>query len=455
MQLLPVNLFIVVTSLFFVTNPIPLSILGLFQLLICCWAIYKHSPVKLSLGIFFLVLLYFLHSGFGLLFLQGYSFNEIESRNIYSLRDYGFAQVFTELSILLYTEGYISKMKTGISKNYKRIEEVDSKYFWGFFFLCFPFYVASIVMTIDIARESGYVATYSETRATSLFHYGSILINACIPMAVLLLIINKKKVAICKFLAIIMLLLSVYSMTSGQRIIPITGLLALGIIYFNVVSRFSKRTILIISFFFVLLIVFMPMITALRTYGNVDVEHMAETYKEMKTIEEDGFMYNFIHEFGNTVISLIVPMTRTGESASYSFGLTYLFAPLSLSPKLPLDLVESDIYRDAMYFITRYPEAKVINFGGSILGESYANLGWLGICVFLLIGRLVKYVDYSINMARNGYVSYTSLLLIFIIPGLLRWTRDGILIVIGFIFIVLYFLWSFSLNKKHFNNLLS
>ena len=453
MELIPVNLFIIVTSFFFVTSPIPLSALGLVQLLICCWAIYKHSPVKLPLGIFFLALLYFLHCGFGLLFLQGYSFNEIESRHIYSLKDYGFAQVFTELSILLYTMGYISKMKIGLSKNLKRIEVVDSKYFWGFFLLCFPFYVASIIMTVDIARESGYLATYNETNSTSLFHYGSILINSCIPMTALLLIINKKNKDLCKYLAIIMLLISVYSMMSGQRIIAITGLMAIGLIYFNVVSVINKKTIIFITLFFILFVVVSPLVTALRTYGQVDVEHMTETYEEMKTMEQNGFMYSFIHEFGNTVISLVVPMTRTGESASYSFGLTYFFAPLSLSPKLPIALVESDIYKDAMSFITRYPEARVIHFGGSILGESYANFGWLGIFLFILIGRLIKHVDNSINMAKNGFVSYTSLLLIFIIPGLLRWTRDALSIVVGFIFIVLYFLWSFSLNKKQLNNL--
>lgn len=451
MHLVLVNLIIIVTSLFCVTDPIPLSALGLVQIVVCCWTIYKHSPIKLPLGLFFLALIYFLHSGFGLLLLQGYSFNEIEPRHIYTLKEYGYAQVFTELSIFLFTMGYISKVRKKIAPKIKEIGDIQGKYYVAFFLLCFPLYVASILMTVNIAKNYGYVDTYRMTSSSPLFHYGSILINSCIPMVTLLFVIYKKNVVMCRNLAVIMLIISVYSMVSGQRIIAITGIISLGVIYYNVVSEINKKTLIIISLFAVFLVVFLPMVTALRTYGNVDVEHMTETYNEMKTVDEEGFLYSFIHEFGNTVISLVIPIIRTGESDTYSFGLTYLLAPLSLSPKLPVALIESDFYRDAMFFITKYPEARFINFGGSILGEAFANFGWLGFLVLYFVGLLIKQIDNSIYMARTGQVSYYSLLLIFVIPNLLRWTRDAISCVIGFIFIALYFLWLFSLNKKQTN----
>ena len=101
-----------------------------------------------------------------------------------------------------------------------------------------------------------------------------------------------------------------------------------------------------------------------------------------------------------------------------------------------------------MYFITKYPEAKFINFGGSILGESFSNFGWFGCMVLFVVGLFIKLIDNSILLAKQGRVSYFSLLLIFIIPNLLRWVRDAFSCVIGFTFIVLYVLWLYSVNKK-------
>ena len=436
------------------TDIIPLSVLGLLQIAICGFELYRQSPLKFPLGLFFLSLIYILHSGFGLLFLQGYSFHEVEPRNIYTLNDYGYAQIFTELSIFLYTIGYSSKVKLQLLiPKLKNIRYIQGKYFFAFFLLCLPFYVASILMRIDIARNYGYVETYRMTSSSVLFHYGSIFINSCVPMATILLVIYKKNVTMCKIIAVIMLILSIYSMVSGQRIIAITGIISIGVVYYNVVSEIRKKDLIFLSLFAVSLIVILPIVTELRTYGNVDIEHMTETYNDMKTTKEDGALYSFIHEFGNTVISLVIPITRTSGSETYSFGLTYLLAPLSLSPKLPIDLIESDFYRDAMFFITKYPEAKYINFGGSILGEAFANFGWFGFLVLYFVGLLIKQIDISIYKAKTGYVSFYSLLLIFVIPNLLRWTRDAISCVIGFIFIALYFLWYFSQkNDKQIQN---
>lgn len=434
-------------SFFFKTDPVPLSILGLVQVLICCWEIYKHSPIKLPLGIFFLSLIYILHSGYALLFLQGYSFVKF-SPGIYTISDYWIAQIFTELSIFLFTVGYTTS-KVRVNLSYKTIstDNVDGRYFWAFFLLCFPLYVAFIFSKISAAREMGYLATY-QVSSNPLFHYGIIFINSCIPFTTLLFVIYRKNITMCKCLAVVMLLLSVYSMASGQRIIAVTGIISLGVIYFNVVSTVNKKNLIIIAATVVLFIIFLPIISKLRTYGHVDVENISDTFGDMRGEGGAGFLYDFIIEFGDTVISLIFPILKTGESAPYGFGLTYLLAPLSISPVLPGFLVESDFYKDAVFFITKYPEAAQINFGGSILGEAYANFGWLGCLVLFFVGVLIRTIDNSIHLAKKGLISYYSLLLIFVIPSLLRWTRDSFGCVFGFVFVILYFLLQFSLRKR-------
>lgn len=446
MQLFIVNLLIIVSSWLLRTDLISLSILGLSQLVICSFALYRNSPIRLPVGLFYLILIYLFHSGFALLFLQGYSYGEL-SQGYYTESDYSKAQIFTELSVFLFTIGYTRKLSLNLITRAKEVVDVQGKFFVAYFLLCLPLYIASIYIKIDIAKESGYLATYQVT-SMPLFHYGSMFINSCVPMATLVFILYKKNLAFCKYLAILMFLLSVYSMASGQRILAVTSILSLGLIYFNVVSTINKKNFIIISLIAVSLLVLLPLVTSLRKYGLVDAEHLTDAYQEMRTDTEGGALFGFIREFGDTVISLIFPMLRTGYTEPYGLGLTYLLGPLSLSPKLPIDFVQSDFYRDAMYFITKYPEAKFINFGGSILGESFANFGWFGCLVISLVGRLNKLIDKSIHLAKQGYISYPSLLLIFIIPNLLRWIRDAFSCVIGFSFILLYLLWVFSLKKK-------
>ena len=446
MQLIIVNILVIVLSWLLKTDLIFLSILGLSQVVICSFALYKNSPIKLPVGLFYLILIYLFHSGFALLFLQGHQLSDF-SQGYYSVSDYGKAQIYTEMSVFLFTLGYTRKFKLNIISKAKEIVNVQGKYFVAFFLLCLPLYIASIYIKIDIAKESGYLATFKVT-SMPLFHYGSMFINSCVPMATLLFVFYKKNTVVCRNLAILMFLLSVYSMASGQRILAITSILSLGLIYFNVVSTINKKNFVIISSIAVFFLIFLPLVTSLRKYGLVDAEHLSEAYQDMRTESEEGSLYGFVREFGDTVISLIFPIRHTGISEPYGFGLTYLLAPLSLSPKLPIDLVESDFYRDAMYFITKYPEAKFINFGGSILGESFANYGWFGCVVIFFVGLLNKLIDNSIYLAKKGYISYPKILLIFIIPNLLKWIRDAFSCVIGFTFIVLYLLWLFSLNKK-------
>lgn len=446
MQLFIVNLLIIVSSWLLRTDLISLSILGLSQLVICSFALYRNSPIRLPVGLFYLILIYLFHSGFALLFIQGYSLVDF-SQGYYTESDYSKAQIFTEMSVFFFTIGYTRKLSLNFISKAKDVVDVQGKYFVAFFLLCLPLYIASIYIKIDIAKESGYLETYMVT-SMPLFHYGSTFIESCVPMATLLFILYKKNLSVCKYLAILMFLLSVYSMASGQRILAITSILSLGLIYFNVVSTINKKNFIIISLIAVSLLVLLPLVTSLRKYGLVDAEHLADAYQEMKTDSEGGVLFGFIREFGDTVVSLIFPMLRTGYTEPYGLGLTYLLGPLSLSPKLPIDLVQSDFYRDAMYFITRYPEAIYIHFGGSILGESFSNFGWFGCIAIYFVGLLNKMIDNSIYMAKKGYVSYPSILLIFIIPNLLKWVRDSFACVIGFTFIILYLLWLFSLNKK-------
>ena len=245
MQLIIVNILIIILSWLSMTDLLLLSIFGLAQLVICSLALYKNSSIKLPLGLFYLVLIYLFHSGFALLFLQGYSFNEL-SLGFYTVSDYGKAQVFTEMSVFLFTMGYTSKVGLNSISRTEEILDIQGKYFVYFFLFCLPLYIASIYIKIDIAKESGYLATYKVT-SMPLFHYGSMFINSCVPMATLLFVLYKRNLVACKYLAILMFLLSVYSMASGQRIIAITSIVSLGVIYFNVVSKINKKNFLIFS----------------------------------------------------------------------------------------------------------------------------------------------------------------------------------------------------------------
>lgn len=443
-----INIFIIVCSILARDDLRILSILGLVQIVYCIITVQKKSPLKFSLGVLFLAVLYLFHSGLALLLLQNYTYSEIASfvpREYYVL-----AQIFTELSIFMFPIGY--SMGKGKNKPFKQLHlsQVSAHPFIVAFLFCVPFYLLATYIKVRTGIAEGYAATYL-LESHPLFHYGSLFITSAIPLGIILLVFYRRKTRFSRLIAISIVIVSVYSMTSGHRITALVNLIVLSIVYFNIVSELNKKSIILLVLSAVFFIIFLPMVSTLRTYGNVDQENINKMYNEMKSGEQEGAVYSGLTEFGGTVLSLALPI-QNSNSSSFNCGLSYLILPFNLSPKLPLDLVESDWYRTSRVFMYKYSVTKGMSFGGSCLGEAFANFGWFGWLFFLIVGLIVRMADNAIDELKNsGRLSFLTIFMIWQTPNFILWIRSYSYVFVSFTLILLYILWMYSVKEGQKN----
>ena len=442
-----INLLIVAISIICRDQLAILSLLGLVQIIYCTISVYKVSSMKVSLGIVYPMVLYLFHSGLGLLYLLDPYFFDIALYDT-TQEYYILAQIFTELCVFMYPIGY----KAGRSKkNFlckHRINDLSYKPFVLFFLISVPFYLMATKIKIDVGKTEGYLATF-ELSSTPLFHYFSLFINAAIPLAILLIIFFRDNKKICNILSISVFVINVYSMTSGHRITAILYIITLAIVYFNIVTELTKKNVFVLLILIASLVVLLPIVSNLRTYGDIDSDHIATVVDDMKSDDQANSIISFLDEFGGSVVSLALPIKCSGNQVPYLGGLTYIISPIRLFPIIPFGIAEEEWYKNASTFVWQYPEFKSIGGGGSCLGELYANFGWLGWLAMFFIGYLVRLMDNAIFVVkRYGYISFPSILLIWLIPGVIGWIRGYFYLMVSFVFVVLYFLWTLTLKKN-------
>lgn len=434
------NIIIFLASFWGQGSPKLLSIMGLFQIVLASWNIYKRAPLSYSVGLVFIIILYIFHSGHGLLFLMGYQFYDFTNEN-YSYPEYASAQLFTEVCIFLIAMSYFKPMRVMRYFRYS-IPSINPKPFLYLFIVTIPFLLIATSLRNAMAVKEGYKATY-ELQQLPIFNYGSILIFSCIPLAILLVVLYKRQENKLRAICIFVIMISIYSMGSGHRITAVVNIISLSFVYFNLVTTFSKKHFVILSFAVIAFLMISPLISLLRLQGDVDIAHMQQASSTL----DNGALYAFLQEFGGTVVSLSYPMSFAGNEYDYLWGSTYFATPFYLFPRLPHFIATSDWYTHATTFVTCIPESYQTSFGGSCLGEMYSNFGWFGSLVSIPLGRFIRYTDdelYKIKSTES--ISFFSLIIIWCISVTIAFVRSYYCAFFSFMYFVLYYLWKKSIK---------
>lgn len=441
------NLIIVFLSYILKSDVVSISVLSLIQISYVLLCIYRVAPIKLSMGLLFFVILFLFHSGHNILYLQGASISDFWNMTFCSISDYTIAQIFIQLSILIISLGYMMVKVDTQKFSVCSIDQIKKRPFLLFFLFTVPLFVMSKLMQIEVAEAEGYHATYALAN-NPLFHYGYIFIEICPSLASIMCLLYKDKPKIQFALAAFVIVFGTYTMISGHRISALVQIITFAIVYYGTVADITKKTIVVFLIAGMFYFTFLPMVSYLRTYGQVDMEHMTEMYQAQRSGEEVSDN-SFLVEFGGTVVSLIYPMKYAGTAYNYMYGTTYLLEPINILPKKPKFIVETDFYKNAMVFVDNLPSIVRLALGGSILGELYSNFSWFGCLFAFMIGVLLKYVDTAIaTIKKYGKLSYWSIMLILWIPHIFMWIRGYFQGFISFIMIIIYMVWRLSLRKK-------
>lgn len=442
-----INFIIVLLTYLLQSEVVSIALLSLIQIVYVSLHIYRMAPIKLSMGLLFLIILFLFHSGHSILYLQGAKITDFWNMTYCTSSEYAIAQIYTQLSILFISLGYMY-----IYVDYQRftafgVGQINRLPFLWFFVFTVPIFVIFKLMQIDVAESEGYLATYALSNHP-LFRYGYAFIEICPSLATILCVLYKDKPTVQFTLAAFIIVFGTYSMISGHRISALIQIITFVIVYYGAISDITKKTIVVFLFAGLFYVTFLPMVSYLRTYGQVDNEHLTEMFQDQRSGSQES-ENSFLVEFGGTVVSLIYPMKYAGETYNYMYGATYLLEPINILPKIPEFIVEDELYQHAKVYVDNLPNRVRRGLGGSVLGELYSNFSWFGCLFAFLIGIFLKYIDMAIvTIKRNRCLSYWTIMLILWIPHTLMWIRGYFQGYISTMMIIVYVIWRLSLRRK-------
>jgi oligosaccharide repeat unit polymerase len=279
----------------------------------------------------------------------------------------------------------------------------------------FPLEVVLDLYRIYLAMTQGYLSTYS---MVNIKGYGIILCIANFYLiGVCLLIVgnlNKKINSIC--IAIFFIAYAMLTMLSGGRS---QGILAIIIILFilgNYVIKIKKSYVLITFIAAYLLFAVMNAITSIRMGSVISIQNIFSEF--MHQLKYNKVILRVLEEFGNSIYTPSITVSKMGNELPYAFGSTYIKALISILPILGSDMQR--ILTEASY-----SNALNINsIGGSYIGELYYNFGFYSFPLAVFIGIFVNKVCYNF---RKITISKNYVMLAYMIPvlsGLIWWARD-------------------------------
>ena len=441
-----INFLLILSSLFFMTDLRAQAVFGVIQLITCLFYVYKKAPIKISVGVIFLAMLYVFHSGYSVeILLTGEPLSFIASRDI-SEKTFAKAQLFTQISIFLISLAYSRTVVKASNFTKVNIRDVSPTPFVLLFFISLPIFIAASLLKIQAASSEGYAESWVVDKIP-FFHYFGMFINLCTPVATILCLFYRKNKKMLMALALFIVVFGTYIMLSGHRITAISQIITLIIVYYGAIGDLKKKTalaLLAVGFAFV---AFLPLITAVRSSG-VTYNALNAAYEWQQSGISDNSLDASLKEYGFTIYSLVYPMEYAGKNYDYHLGLTYLTSPIGLSPVVPEVIDKADWFRESRIFIDAFPSSVRFALGGSCLGELYSNFWWLGCLFSVFIGFLIRTIDnILLSIKRTEKISFVSILAILWIPVVIMWVRGYFYPFISFIYIFVYVLWRFAQKR--------
>lgn len=420
---------------------------GVIQLIICLFCVYKCAPIKISVGVFFLCMLYVFHSGYSVeILLTGEPLSFIASRDI-SEKTFAKAQLFTQISIFLISLAYARTVVKTSNFTKVNIRDVSPTPFVLLFFISLPFFVAASLLKIQAASSEGYADSWVVDKIP-LFHYFGMFINLCIPAATILCIFYRNNKKILTAITLFIVVFGIYIMLSGHRITAISQIITLIIVYYGAIGNLKKKTAVVLLTVGFAFLAILPLITAVRSSGAATYNTLSAAYEWQQSGISDNSLDASLKEYGFTIYSLVYPMEFAGTNYDYHLGLTYLTSPIGLSPVVPEVIDKADWFRESRIFIDVFPSTVRFALGGSCLGEVYSNFWWFGCLFTVFIGFLLRIIDnILLSIKRTDKISFGSILAILWIPLVIMWVRGYFYPFISFIYLFVYFLWRFAQKR--------
>jgi len=266
----------------------------------------------------------------------------------------------------------------------------------------FLFFMRDILHTVYI---TGYSGIFQREAQTGFGAWSNVLSGFLIPGIYFLLIGGKDK-KIYKIIAIsLMGFYSISYLYAGSRNRALLPLVVFLWIWHKFVKRFNLRRFLIISLILIVIIfIVFPTIKIVRSIPGKERKSFLFYIESIKEVE-NPLIFPFA-EMGGSLRNVAYTISLIPKERNYDFGQSYIYALLTIMPNL-FWRVHPTIQRGTFsdWLVNRvnpYIAERGGGYGFSFIAEAYANFGWLGCLIVMLvlgifIGKLSIYTEETKN----------------------------------------------------------
>jgi oligosaccharide repeat unit polymerase len=233
---------------------------------------------------------------------------------------------------------------------------------------------------LERVMQGGYAQLYLDIQFGGMMAIYKIGSSAFISGAILVLSGCRgiSKTAVLAISAVIIATLP--SLFSGERSLAFLPLMAAGWVWHRKVSPIPLWLIFWAGI--ILLFIIFPIMRSIREVAGVERTDFGSYWAMLGSI--DNPVIAIIDEMGKSLRVVAWTLEVVPSSRGFDWGLSYLYALLSLVPNLGWDVHPSYANRLSLWLAMLIrPEWAMIGggFGYSFLAEAYLNFGWVGIVV--------------------------------------------------------------------------
>lgn len=341
-----------------------------------------------------------------------YNFSEKEIYHAVRLSLY--CMIIMQVGILTGSMLRIKKQTKYINDKRNSFLELKIMRYVAIFFLVIsaPFALNEFFTDLQLAFIKGYSGVYSSF-SIGIGSIGEKITPFFIISLIILMVSYRANLKYAKAVSIFIILYNGIQVLFGARGLPLLNILFTIIVWNSLINKIDKKQWIRYFILIIPVLILISFIRVVRDYAIVEwIENIGVILKD---VLENNIILLVLYEMGIAIFPTAASLIVFPNVTNFKFGSTYLYGLYSVLPNVGSSLSIAKTNGDIQMEISKHYG---LAFGGSIVGDIYANYGYIIIILFFFIGLFLVYLDKKILTEKN--IMIKTLLLIYCIQ--IIWT---------------------------------
>lgn len=380
----------------------------------CFWSWYKTTHSILDPYTLFLASAFLFLGSPALLHIFGYGFEDLLGVN-FPADLLATSLYYTAISIATFHYGSLLAVNIGKQKRLPeskmRSDELAERSIRTIgsvlLAISLPAYIYLLREQLLVVGESAYQGLFQREAATGFGAWPSVISGFLIPGTFFILIGGRNKRATKITAAVIMSFYCILNLYIGSRNRAILPLVVFFWLWSKYVARFKKIAIIVIVIALIVVTFFIfPLVKSYRAIAGKERANL-DIYLESWRSVKNPWLEPF-REMGGSFRTVPYAISLIPSDRAYDYGASYLYSALTILPNFFWE-VHPTIMRGTLADwlvdkVNPYIAARGGGYGFSFVAESYANFGWYGLLVMLILGLFLGYFTLRVTDVDNPFI---------------------------------------------------